>query len=190
MKHDAIADFQKQTAKGGRSIEIRHESGIYRHITVRSGEGILDVHITTWPGYLAITGDMGDFVLCRLNDMFEFFRHDRVNLGYWAEKAVAGATKEYEESFAREKVKDIVVEYFAENCEGVENGDEIQEILDSFDYENEYALRESIRNSEHEGIFPDFWEVNLQTYTYHFAWCCECIRWAVHEYDKMKGAAK
>jgi hypothetical protein len=47
--------------------------------------------ITTWPGHLCISGDMGCTVFQRLQDMFEFFRGERVNLGYWAQKIVSNS---------------------------------------------------------------------------------------------------
>lgn len=72
-------------------LTVKHHDGLYRHLYFgRPGTGTMSFSITTWPGHLAYTGDMGDYVFCRLDDMLQFFRTDRApNYGYWAEKVVA-----------------------------------------------------------------------------------------------------
>lgn len=81
-------------------MEIRQDDGLYRSIRFQKpGRWTYGFDITTWPGYLCISGDMGCFVFARLPDMFEFFRGQKphikgdktlgINLGYWAEKVQA-----------------------------------------------------------------------------------------------------
>lgn len=72
-------------------MTVKRNDGIYRHLRFgQPGTGTMAFSLTTWPGYLAYTGDMGDYMFCRLDDMFQFFRTDRQpNYGYWAEKVVA-----------------------------------------------------------------------------------------------------
>jgi len=58
--------------------------------------GIWSFDIVTWPGHLAISGDLASFTFSRLHDMFGFFRSPvgrsvRINPSYWGEKVVAGA---------------------------------------------------------------------------------------------------
>jgi hypothetical protein len=105
-----------------------HDDGVYRHIRFKKPEtGCMHFDLVTWPGYLAYSGDMGCYVFCRLQDMFEFFRTDReykkrdgqklaINLGYWSEKlqAVDGsrnsasATEFSEEKFDRAVIEHLV----------------------------------------------------------------------------------
>lgn len=79
---------------------VVRDDGVNRHIRFRRpGTGMYHFDLITWPGYLCYTGDMGTYVFCRTNDMFEFFRTDRkyrrnegelaINLDYWGEKLVA-----------------------------------------------------------------------------------------------------
>lgn len=76
----------------------------YRHLRfARPGTGIYRFDLVTWPGYLAITGDLADYTFRRLHDMVDFFRTGRrdgrvdrmgdpqltINPGYWGEKLFA-----------------------------------------------------------------------------------------------------
>jgi hypothetical protein len=108
-------------------MEVLSDVGLYRHIRFRR-PGTMSMHfdLVTWPGYLAYSGDMGCYVFCRLDDMFEFFRTDRrdrggklcINLGYWSEKlqAVSGnrdhaAAKEFSEEKFRRVINETRIEW-------------------------------------------------------------------------------
>jgi len=102
---------------------ILRDDGLNRHVRFKEpGTSCYCFDLITWPGYLCYTGDMGTFVFRRIDDMFEFFGHDRayhasrgralaINLGYWGEKLVAvdangassgGKAKEFDlEKFTR-----------------------------------------------------------------------------------------
>lgn len=70
-------------------LTIHHNNGLFRHLTFQE-HGTNDKHfnITTFPGYLIITGELGALVFSRCEDMFRFFRSDdlKINPDYWAEK--------------------------------------------------------------------------------------------------------
>lgn len=80
---------------------VLRDDGVHRHIRFkRPGTSCYHFDLVTWPGYLCYTGDMGTFVFRRLEDMFKFFRTDRlnqsemgrelaINLSYWSEKLEA-----------------------------------------------------------------------------------------------------
>ena len=91
--------FEKDVAK--HELLVRHENGAYRHLYFGApGTNCDSFSVVTWPGHLALTGDRGDYLFRRENDMVQFFRKldnggGAPNLRYWAEKCVAGATKEY-----------------------------------------------------------------------------------------------
>lgn len=49
--------------------------------------------IVTWPGALALRGEMGGYLLSRVEDMLDFFRRrdaEPIDPGYWAEKTSGG----------------------------------------------------------------------------------------------------
>ena len=76
-------------------LTVIRDDGLYRHLRVGVPGTIMESwHIITWPGYLAMVGDMGDWVFRRMDDMFQFFRSDpgnglQVNPYYWSEKLQA-----------------------------------------------------------------------------------------------------
>ncbi len=80
-------------------MTVIRDDGVYRHIRFKrpdSGSRYFD--LVSWPGHLCYTGDMGTYVFCCQEDMFQFFRADRewqkaaearslaINPGYWSEK--------------------------------------------------------------------------------------------------------
>jgi hypothetical protein len=106
---DVAESFRRDTAK--HEMTVLHDDGLYRHLRFRSPEnGFYWFDLVTWPGVLAINGDMAGSMFARLTDMFEFFRSgafgsDRINPGYWAEKIRAGShVKEYSEERFRQLV--------------------------------------------------------------------------------------
>lgn len=126
------AEFEKQVSS--HVMEVHRDDGRYRHIRFRK-PGTMAYHfdLITWPGYLCLCGDMGNFVFQRLEDMFQFFRADRlkdqsriyVNLDYWAEKLQAvdgnrhkGSAKEFDEDKFRSTLKRLCLEMLMEAGRG------------------------------------------------------------------------
>jgi len=115
-------------------IVIR-DDGLYRHIRFkRPSTGCMHFDLVTWPGYLAYSGDMGCYVFCRIEDMFEFFRMGKddwnynrngglsINPGYWSEKLMAvdgGRSKGSATEFSEEKFRRVIhserLEWIREN---------------------------------------------------------------------------
>lgn len=96
-------------------MEILQDDGPHRHVRfAKPGTGLYRFDLVTWPGYLAISGDVESFVFTREYDMFKFFggRRSRINPHYWAGKCVAGRDRlsAYDEAYARQ----LVVEYFVD----------------------------------------------------------------------------
>lgn len=93
MRELTAEQFLKDVAN--HQMESRMENGIYRHLVFRqSGEHSWNMWfgIVTWPGWLTIYGDMGTWTFSRVEDMFCFFRDEklRINASYWAEKLQHG----------------------------------------------------------------------------------------------------
>ncbi len=115
-------DFRKTTAE--HTLEVVLDNGLHRHLRFRKpGTSVYGFDIVTWPGHLAVSGDMGAAVFTRLADMFEFFRHDlrpgeapdvlHINASYWAEKCVAndGEKMQFEQHLLERVVRDTFDDY-------------------------------------------------------------------------------
>ena len=191
--------FLKDVAKHKMTVLL--DNGVYRHLHFSSGTFNMHFTLTTWPGYLAITGDMGAYVFTRIDDMFEFFRHKKlgINPSYWAEKCEASEHRHGHDSdgikvYENERFKSVVMEYFNEhefeseaskaNCLA-----RLQdEVLCA---ESEYEAHDLARQfqfKDDNGKFElhDFWERNLREWTYHYIWCCYAIAWGILKYDEEK----
>ncbi len=91
-------------------LKIMHEDGLYRHLRFQKpGTGMWYWDLITWPGSLAIRGDIGEgFIFTRERDMLSFFDHGQpdghINASYWAEKLDRGArsVREFSETLFRE----------------------------------------------------------------------------------------
>lgn len=91
-RHRAIQAF------GNHRMTIENDDGVFRSLFFRNPESsCYHFRLNTWPGHLAITGDMGSYVFSRTYDMFDFFAHSNdpaampleINASYWAEKLEA-----------------------------------------------------------------------------------------------------
>lgn len=174
--------FRKAVAK--HVITVLKDDGVYRHMRIADPLTFCgSYHITTWPGYLAYSGDMGDYVFARINDMFEFFRGKSINPGYWAEKVQAACrdgVKEYSPTRGRE--------YLNEMCRDLEVSDDVKEEVAQIDTDvREDEFRTQLRDfTAHPTMFDDAWEADLNDYTYRYLWCCYALVWGIDLYDKAK----
>jgi hypothetical protein len=141
-------------------------------------------------------GDMGSYVFERTEDMFKFFRSagDRINPCYWAEKVTAQSMfgkgiKKFKMDMFREAVEEDL-NNFIESNDSVDEAELRQSVKDDIldCVEDEYSAVEAIRNFtyEDEEVFTDFFEHSLESYTYHYLWCCYAIVWGINQYDKLK----
>ncbi len=182
-------------------MTVEHDDGVFRHLRfAKPGAYCMCFMLTTWPGHLAISGDMGTYVFDRTRDMFTFFRTkpDRneeypINPQYWAEKCEAmdtrtgldGSIRVFDADSLRANAREAWESHFEDDLESEaakECWEAIQdEVLRS---ENGYEAYESASNFEHEGFqFHDSWEWNNTTYAFRFLWCLYAITWGVRQYD-------
>lgn len=143
IQKEAMQRFASDTAD--HRMEIVLDQGVHRHLRFRRpGTSCYGFDIVTWPGYLAISGDMGSAMFLRLHDMFEFFRptssaQDRlapgelyVNLSYWAEKCQAndGAPKWYDVELLERTLRAHFDDYMAEkDLDNIPRGRELADNL-------------------------------------------------------------
>lgn len=95
MNQPTEESFLRDVAK--HEMTVIHDAGEIRHLRFgRPGDSNMHFNITTVPGYLMFTGDMGAWSFTRLRDMFEFFRWKAdgplgINRQYWSEKLIAAS---------------------------------------------------------------------------------------------------
>jgi hypothetical protein len=157
-------------------MTIEQDSGVYRCISFKNPSSInYHFRLTTWPGHLAISGDMGDFMFCRLQDMFEFFRGP-LSVGYWKEKCVAGETEEFDAHSWGDFLSDLLDQEYITK--------EQKEELSGLEPDNPYSLVEAL---DQAGV-ADAWEYGgaLDAYTHQFLWCLRAIQWGIAKYDASK----
>ena len=179
-------------------LKILLDNGVYRHLRFQAPEtSNRYFEIVTYPGYLVICGDMGTYVFKRLTDMFEFFRHDTVDLDYWSQKIDAedkgSKVKEFSQEKSEKCILEIINDYFYDGeteeskKQVLSEEDEAErtrvlELFNDLNFDCEEDLRNEVEEINSE-CFNNFWEVSLKDYTFRFIWCCQAIVWAVKQWD-------
>jgi len=198
-----VEDTEEAVAERFAADVAKHEMTVlvdqpgYRHLYFAAPGPNAWVHwfeIVTWPGSIAINGDMESFAAndgrktfmhARTDDMFEFFRGKRINPAYWSQKVSGGAGVS---EFSQDVFRDQVLEY-AKECASDYPGliGEVREqifdesiccterafaLLDEFDHEDFY--------------FYDFTERDFTKFSTHYLWCLHAIVWAIAQYDAKK----
>jgi len=199
MKRPTKESFLKDVDR--HAITVVHDSGIYRHVRCnRPGTVIMSFDVVTYPGYLCYSGDMGCFVFSRLDDMFEFFRHEKedelaINPRYWHEKLQAtdrpDGSEEYDEDIARANINEHIENNYADRPDYKELKQAvIDDVLNHAG--TEYELREALYSFDFNGRnpFADSWEWRFQSYTFRYIWCLYAIVWAIRQYDAVKAGQK
>ncbi|WP_421565939.1 hypothetical protein [Ochrobactrum sp. EDr1-4] len=188
----SLANFKRDTK--GHSMTVRMDNGVHRDLKFSyNNSSTYHFNITTWPGYLCISGDMGDYVFQRLTDMFEFFRGDAINPDYWAEKIQANNRRGGYERFSFDRLKEAVKTDFDQwEVPRRKKKAAWQAIEDKLffymDPNDERGCIQSVMDYEcslTKQCFVDFYEHNLKEYTHHFLWCCFAIQWAIKQYDAI-----
>jgi len=156
-------------------ITVRHEQGMYRHYRCQKpGTWNMGFDIVTWPGSLCYTGDMGDYLFQRTEDMIAFMRGSCMSYGYAAEKCVAhdGRVTEFSEERFREILHDRIAE--------AEHGDRRKEVREKVDvilreFSNYSAPADAEKAMYESGLWDDM--PSCKEYTFHFLWCLHALEW-------------
>lgn len=206
-----LEDFKRDTAN--HSAEILLNNGLYRHIRFsRNGSSVYHFNLTTWPGYLCISGDMGCYVFSRITDMFGFFPMDdndfnkrsdgelSINPCYWSEKLQSGSgggrgliCKEWCSELFEKEVNHRFEEFMQEqtDLDDEDKAESIEDLRQQIDSvlaasSNEYEAVAAIHNFDNDLFeFVDFWECDFTVYTHHYIWCCYAIVWGIQEFKKL-----
>lgn len=175
-------------------LTILRDDGLYRHLRfTKPGEWAMYFDILTWPTHLCYTGDMGTYVFSRVRDMLDFFRGERINPGYWAEKVLAEDKSDGVRRWSKELFKERILESFAEWAEGVDKevaedalSDLRAEVIDGLDdFSKDMAYRAAME-FQYQGklLFQDWWDVCTDEYTFRYIWCLHALVWGIQQYDK------
>lgn len=170
------------------TITVLHADGLYRHYRCQKpGTWNMGFDVVTWPGSLCYTGDMGDYLFQRTDDMIAFMRRSCMSYSYAAEKCVAhdGRLKE----FCEERMEEILSERLKESAD--EGGtfrvmrqgssrdesvaDAVAEIRRRY---AEYSLPSDATKAMYESGLWDSCDLpSCEEYTFHFLWCLHAIKW-------------
>lgn len=220
MKRDTRADalkrFRRDTEQHRLTVEINN--GLHRSLLFRrAGDSSYWFRLVTWPGALAIDGDMGAHVFRRLPDMFEFFRGNgdfnerSINPSYWAEKLQssratdAPCVVEFDRDAFVEVIVSCVRDRFRDGCKSEQLAvwnavrEEVLERVDDSTPTDE-AIRLAVEFVHHlppqmngrkrRFEFEDFWEHRCTRHTFHFLWNLYAIVWGIAQYDAHRAASE
>lgn len=189
-----VRDFQ---------MEIKLDQGVYRHVYFGDPKTCnMSFSLTTWPGFLCMSGDMGEFVFERLEDMFQFFRagteHRKAqavytNPGYWGEKLRAGSSPK--EDFDRDTFVQSMIRSFRESFPPGEPGRwetwrDLKDQMRFQDWEEDYrsalGFAYGFMDWEDNCLFADPHEWASTVDNPRYIWACHAISWGVNLYWKTK----
>lgn len=195
-RRDIKAEFDKHTAE--HVMAVLRADGVYRHLMFRKpGTVVYGFDILTWPGYLAITGDMGCYVFSRTEDMLDFFGSGDINPGYWSEKLQAPDGRDVRE-FDSSRYTEWVEEWRDEYSEDLEDAERLKRAVASkllwrtdglTEHEAYGRLNEfecEIASSGRPVRIDAAWELDFRRYKYHFIWCLYAITWAIGVYERTQ----
>ncbi|WP_417261650.1 hypothetical protein [Celeribacter sp.] len=186
-----LNDFLRDVRHHKLTIEL--DQGVHRCLFLgHPGSSSHHYRLTTWPGHLAISGDMGSFMFVRRRDMFDFFRDEemtnKINPSYWSQKTEAiyrhGGMKVFSPKIFEENVREFCGEWEV----NLRNADRIKseverELCVGFSDQSEAfkALRDF--ESSDGYVFDAFDFPDCTEHSFHFIWCLRAIVWGIKQYD-------
>ena len=204
MGNPTLEQFLKDVAS--HELTVNLDQGVFRDITIANPNSMaMHYNITTRPGYLMFTGDMGSFVFTRLADMFDFFRDKDgydINPGYWGEKLEAVDSRGGAKEFSSDLAKETLIEHLQDHLEGLDSGryekdqSDAEEAKEAIEHliglaeDDKHDFYETLRNWDADdagGLDMDcWWEWDFNDHTYHYIWACFAIVHAIKLYDAHK----
>lgn len=198
----SLKQFLKDTSE--HEFTRLKDDGVYRHLRFsKPGSSVYRFDIITWPGYLAIAGDCGDYVFSRLEDMFDFFRSGirdegfRINPGYWGEKCRSvnsqSGLKTYCTETAKKNLREALEYSYPDDDERI---DKFMSKVPFDDGQHEfyrYLYHEAGDPYNHDegDLVPQF-DCEMpacERWDYHFIWCLFAIVQGISIYDSLQSKA-
>jgi hypothetical protein len=180
-------EFPKAVAN--HTVRIIREDGLYRHYRCSDNNSFhYQFDIVTWPVWLAFTGDMGEYIFARTDDMLEFCGAGSASrdMNYLAEKCQASRSsakfgggdsiREFVAEHAAEIVRDRLMDDGDDEPKSVERLGKINYLVDvvgNAGYEAEACTACAESDLMDSADLPV-----LTTWTYHFLWAAKAMAWA------------
>lgn len=190
-----VEKFEKDIAD--HTMKVIRDEGHNRHLSFsKNGSSCYQFDLITWRGHLCVTGDCGTYVFERVADMFEFFRKDRINAGYWGEKILSvcrnGGYKEFDGDKFIKVVKSYTDDWEFDDEEDREEAmQQVEDDLLSVVHDGNGEIAIAVANNfSYVGSdskcyqFDDIWDHGCDRYTYHYIWCLEAIIAGIKMYDE------
>jgi hypothetical protein len=197
---DAAERFADDVAD--HTMTVLHDDGLYRHIRfAKPATSFYWFDLITWPGNLAVRGDMGGYLFSRDQDMFTFFRArsgwnaGTINPSYWAEKLpdCGRSVQQYSEDVFVTLVEERLAEYEDDDRAGSMSLADARALLADARADGQTSYEEGARDLlaelERGGVVSDTWEWDLRDWTYQYLWTCHAIQWGIDRYDGAPKAA-
>ena len=177
-------------------MQVIQDNGVFRHIRMAK-PGTMNMHfnITTTPGYLIYTGDMGSFVFSRVHDMFNFMDIDwgrkvpTIDYRYWGQKCEAADKHGGIEEYDPDSLKAMAVQVFRQHefpkDQRMPAWSEFREDILGYMGEDEREDICRVMQFEYLGERPceDFYmDGPFWKHTMRFRWACWVIAHTVRDY--------
>lgn len=169
-------------------IATKHCDGLYRHYRCQKpGTWNMGFDIVTWPGSLCYTGDMGDYLFQRTDDMIAFMRRSCMSYSYAAEKCVAHDGRL--EEFREERMEEILSERLKESADdggtfrvmrqGSYRDESVADAIEKIRQQySEYNLPYDATKAMYEsGLWDGCDMPSCEVYTFHFLWALHALKW-------------
>ena len=181
-----LAQFGRDVADHVLTIDL--DSGAHRRLRCsKPGDDgwHLRFDVVTWPGRLAISGDVAEYTFRLDGDPFSYFRRlpdapGRVR--YLAEKVIAEDHKNPVMVYDH----DLFVAAVAAELRDLVPGPTRAAIVDLLERDPFESATEACDAAAADAGLDDFWEHALESPSLAFRWCVRAIAWAVAKYDAAK----
>lgn len=197
--HDKIAELAQRDF-ADHVIREKSNPGDYARVFwcgKPDGSSIMHFKVVVFPGYLMVTGDVGDIVLFRDTDMIAWCRSAVRSPSYFFEKATM--SREQKRCWTDEAFEDWLTDAIEQDKRAVEDGDydeviwseqrvkEVREAASSYDRRPEEAVYEKLTELGLSDCYEDI--DACYDFTPNCWWSLECVKKFLSLYDAMQKVA-
>lgn len=167
-------------------IEQRLDECMFRSWRcTKPGTWIYGFDITTMPGTLVITGDIGELIVQRAEDMIAWASGSVRSIDYFAEKVPRSMeTGEFCVEVAKEFLSELRQDLKRDRELDDESREKIAELMQILDGDEIGDFPAELYLS---GLIDGCDMPNLKNYTSNFLWCREALIWFLENLDKEGG---
>lgn len=163
----------------------RLNDGLFRSYRCQKpGTWVYGFDVTFWPGWVAISGDIGELMLSRDSDMMPWLRgvlkRDTIDLSYVAEKSPNNiVTREWTVEAAK-SVIETIIEYRTEDDPDAD----VSALRELLSVDEQYEWNTVTVPSLIDQGYHDFYGYgDAKDWTARFIWCVLALQWFVRAFD-------